>query len=402
MGFYYHNFLKDLQKEVKKKKKCGRMVVTSQVGLIPERKRNRKTGSYSLKQQRKGVFFMQTIQMLKTLCQAPGVSGAEEKALEAAEKICKELGECSRTVHKSLVCEVMAPEQGRPHLLLDAHIDEIGLTVTHIEKDGFLRVAQCGGVDRRLVMASPVVVHTENGDFPGVIEGKPEYLQSGEKKNPKLDEIWVDVGMSGEEATEKIALGSKITFVGDFTELENGRVSSKALDDRCCCAAIIKAAEQIKAYWKENHLEPMGLTVLLSSQEETGGLGALRAAFSVCPTHAIVVDVTFGTTPEIADKHCGDLNKGPMVGMGAVLSRRMARDLIAAGKEEQIPHQIEAMGGGGTGTNADGIVKAAQGVETCCVSIPLRYMHTPIETIAVEDVDNTANLIAAYAKKIGR
>ena len=79
MGFYYHNFLKDLQKEVKKKKKCGRMVVTSQVGLIPERKRNRKTGSYSLKQQRKGVFFMQTIQMLKTLCQAPGVSGAEEK-----------------------------------------------------------------------------------------------------------------------------------------------------------------------------------------------------------------------------------------------------------------------------------------------------------------------------------
>ncbi len=345
---------------------------------------------------------METIQMLKTLCQVPGVSGAEEQALQTAEEICKTLGKCSHTVHKSLVCEVMPAQQGRPHLLLDAHIDEIGLTVTHIEEGGFLRVAQCGGVDRRLVLASAVVVHTEQGDFPGVVEGEPEHVQSGEKKNPKLDEVWVDVGMTQEEAKEKIALGSKITFVGPFTEMENGRVSSKAMDDRCCCVAIIKAAEQIKAYWTENHLEPMGLTVLLSSQEETGGLGAATAAFDIRPTQAIAVDVSFGTTPEIADKHCGDLNKGPMIGIGATLSRKMSKGLIAAAKEDNIPYQAEVMGGGHTGTNADGIVTAADGIETCCVSVPLRYMHTPIETISVEDVDQTANLIAAYAKRIGR
>ena len=101
---------------------------------------------------------METIQMLKTLCQANGVAGCEDGALTAAETICKDLGPCRRTVHNSLICEVMKGKEGAAHLLLDAHIDEIGLTVTHIEDNGFLRVAQCGGVDRRLVMASPVVV----------------------------------------------------------------------------------------------------------------------------------------------------------------------------------------------------------------------------------------------------
>lgn len=340
---------------------------------------------------------METIQMLKTLCQANGVAGGEEKALEAAEEICKGLGKCSRTVHKSLVCEVMPAQEGRPHLLLDAHIDEIGLTVTHIEDNGFLRVAQCGGVDRRLVMASPVVVHSEKGDFPGVIGSVPPHIQSGETKNPKIDEIWVDVGMDGDEAKANIELGDKLSFVGPFTEMENSLISSKAHDDRCCCVAIIKAAEQIKAYWEQHNLEPIGLSVLLSSQEETGGLGAQTASFAANPTQAIVVDVTFGTTPEIADRHCGDLNKGAMIGMGATLSRRMARKLIEVGKEQDIPYQVEVMGGGHTGTNADGIVKVGAGIETCCVSIPLRYMHTPIETISVQDVDNTAKLIAAYA-----
>ena len=103
---------------------------------------------------------MQTIQMLRQLTQVDGVAGGEDRALAVAQEICENLGECSRTIQKSLVCQVMPPQEGRPHLLLDAHIDEIGLTVTHIEDNGFLRVGQAGGVDRRLLMASQVVVHT--------------------------------------------------------------------------------------------------------------------------------------------------------------------------------------------------------------------------------------------------
>lgn len=337
---------------------------------------------------------METVQMLKTLCQTGGVSGEEERALEAAEKICADLGRCSRTVHKSMVCEVMEAQSGGLHLLLNAHIDEIGLTVTHIEESGFLRVAQVGGVDRRSVMGSPVVVHTKNGNLSGVVGS----IQDGENKNPTIDNIWVDVGMDAEEVKQKIELGDKISFVGAFRELENGMVSSKALDDRSGCVAVIKAAQKIKAYWSEHQLSPIGLTVLLSSQEETGGLGAATASFGICPTEAIVVDVTFGTTPEIADKHVSELGKGPAIGMGATLSRRMSKELAAVAKEEKIPYQIEVMGGGHTGTDADGIVEAGQGIESCCISIPERYMHTPIEVVSTEDVDAVAELIFAYAK----
>ena len=345
---------------------------------------------------------METMQMLEQLCQVYGVSGGEDVALAEAEKICTPLGKCHRTVHKSLICEVMEAKEGRPHLVLNAHIDEIGLTVTHIEEDGFLRTAQCGGIDRRLVLGSAVVVHGDHGDYPGVIGSLPAHVQSGDKKNPQISEIWIDVGMDGKEAKEKIALGSKISFVGPLTPMENNTVSSKALDDRCGCVAVIKAAAQIKEYWEKENMAPMGLTLLLSSQEETGGVGAHTGAYEVMPTQAIVVDVTFGTTPEIADQHCGDLNKGPMIDVGATLSRRMGRELIAAAKEENIPYQVEVNGGGHTGTDADGIVTVASGIESCCVSIPLRYMHTPIETISTVDVDNTANVIAAYAKRIVR
>ena len=152
---------------------------------------------------------MQTIEMLKSLCQANGVSGAEENALAVAEQLCEGLGACHRTVHKSLVCQVMPPQQGRPHLLLDAHIDEIGLVVTYIEEGGFLRVGQAGGVDRRLVMGSPVVVHAKSGDIPGVVGSVPPHIQSGEKKNPQIDEIWIDTGLdekrSGSRSTSATA-----------------------------------------------------------------------------------------------------------------------------------------------------------------------------------------------------
>ena len=188
---------------------------------------------------------MQTIEMLKSLCQANGVSGAEENALAVAEQLCEGLGACHRTVHKSLVCQVMPPQQGRPHLLLDAHIDEIGLVVTYIEEGGFLRVGQAGGVDRRLVMGSPVVVHAKSGDIPGVVGSVPPHIQSGEKKNPQIDEIWIDTGLDEKEVREQIDLGDSISFVGPFTQLLGGLVSSKAFDDRCCCVAVIFARELI-------------------------------------------------------------------------------------------------------------------------------------------------------------
>ena len=251
-------------------------------------------------------------------------------------------------------------------------------------------------------MVSPVVVHAKSGDIPGVVGSVPPHIQSGEKKNPQIDEIWIDTGLDEKEVREQIDLGDSISFVGPFTQLLGGLCSSKAFDDRCCCVAVIQAAQLIRDYWRENHLKPMGLTVLLSSQEETGGLGALTASFAIAPTQAIAVDVTFGSTPEIADHHVPLVGKGPAVGTGSILSRKMAKAIMAAAQEEGIGYQVEVLSGRGTGTNADSIVKTRAGVESACVSIPLRYMHTPIEVIDPKDVENTARLLAAYAKKLGR
>lgn len=335
---------------------------------------------------------METLTLLEQLCQCYGVSGDEGEATATARKVCNKLGDCSVTPHGSLVCKIREAKPGQPHLMLNAHIDEIGMIVTAIDDKGFLKVAKCGGVDRRLLMASPVKVHTGKEVFHGVIGSIPPHLQTGDKKNPKIEEAYIDVGFTKKQAEEMIPLGSRVSFEGPFTKLEGGLVSSKALDDRCGCVAVILAAEQMKAAGGD-----YGLTLMLSTQEETGGPGAKTAAFASRPTECIVVDVTFGTTPEIEEHHCGKLKAGPMIGKGAILDRKLSNRLEQAAKEKQIPYQIEVMGSH-TGTDADGIVTAAEGIPCASIGIPLRYMHTPVEVISVEDVENTVKLIAAYGE----
>ena len=187
-------------------------------------------------------------------------------------------------------------------------------------------------------MASQVVVHTAQGDLPGVVGSVPPHIQSGEKKNPTVDEIWIDVGMDGQQAKEKIDLGSKISFVGPFTEMAGGLVSSKAFDDRCCCVAIIKAAEMIKNDWKKNHLEPIGLTVLLSAQEEKPAVWAPEPQPSPCirPRQSWWMS-PLAPQPEIADKHVPSVGKGPAIGMGAILSRKMSKELVQQLRRKRSP-----------------------------------------------------------------
>lgn len=335
---------------------------------------------------------MQTIQILKQLCQSFGVAGQEQEAVACAGQLCQQLGELSSTPHGSLICRIHPPREGGVHLMLNAHIDEIGLLVTHIEDSGFLRVDRCGGVDRRLLAASPVVVHTPQGELPGVIAVPAEHLEEGTPKNLTLRQVCVDVGLTGEEARARIPLGSRISFAGPFTQLQNGLVSGKALDDRCGCAAIVLAGEQLRRQGAD-----FGLSLMFSTQEETSALGSATAAWALRPTHSIVVDVTFADAPGLGEFHCGKLGSGPMVGMSALLSREMAKGLLQTAQQQEIPCQVEVMGGGHTGTDADSIAPSREGVCTCCLSIPQRNMHTPVEIVSAADVENTAKLIAEYA-----
>ncbi len=329
--------------------------------------------------------------LIKELTRPVGVSGDEG---EAAKTACDLLDAYGTTVTDALgnvICTVKAPKEGSPHILLDAHLDQIGLIVQSVDEKGFVHVTNCGGIDRRVLMASDVTVYGTKPLF-GVICSSPPHLSADgdSKKAPKLEDIAIDVGLTAQQAQQTISPGDRVTLAGRVDTLIGGQVVSQALDDRVSCAAILRCL----ALLKDKDI-PCGLSVLFSTREEVGGQGAATGAFSVRPTEAIVVDVSYAYTPDSPRHKCGDMGKGPMIGIAPVLSRTLSTHLCELAKRENIPYQVEVMDGV-TGTNADRIVVSRSGVLTGMVSIPIKYMHTPIETVCPDDVEHSARLIAAY------
>lgn len=324
-----------------------------------------------------------------------GVTGCENE-LGAAEFAAQQLGrfgEVSTTPLGSVVCTVRKPKPNTPHILLDAHLDEIGLTVASVGEKGFVRVGPRGGIDRRLMAASPVTIHTGSRSVHGVVCSTPPHLSgNAEKINPKIEDLWVDIGLDEEAARKAVSPGDIITIDSHPRALLGGLVSGKALDDRAGCVSLLAALD----FLGDAPLD-CGLTVCFSSMEEVGGQGAKTAAYQIAPSHAIVVDVSFAHTPDARKDKCGELRKGPMIGFSPALDRAMSHRLTEIARANDIPYQYEVMGGQ-TGTNADEILTVRGGVKCALLSVPQKYMHTPIEVVAVQDVENTGRLIADYLK----
>jgi endoglucanase len=342
---------------------------------------------------------MDTKKLLLDFSAKTGVAGREGEAAAFGREILSRFGKTRVSPLGSVICEVSEPQENAPHILLDAHIDELGLIVTYIEEEGFLRVAAVGGVDRRLLLASPVTVYGREA-IKGVVCSIPPHLNKEKDggKNKKPDEIYIDIGAeSREEAANLARPGDIVTLDSRPRELLNGLVSAKAIDDRAGCAAIIKALEYL-----ELDKTPLncGLTAVFSAMEEVGGQGARTAAYEIVPTHAVAIDMSFAYTPDSRKDQTGELRKGPMIGFAPILEHDISERLCALAEEQGIPYQREVMGGR-TGTNADAIAVSRGGVRTALLSVPQKYMHTPIEAVAVEDVENTARLIAAYVRELG-
>lgn len=337
---------------------------------------------------------MQTVELLKQLAQSRGVSGMEQPAAETAAALLKEYTNEVRTDPMGSVSAVIRP--GSPLVLLDAHIDEIGLVVSYIGENGFLKAASVGGVDRRLLIAQEVIILSET-PVEGVIASRPPHLLTAEeeKKVPKVEDLWIDTGFSKQELEKRVCLGDRILLKADFHELLAGRVCSKALDDRAGVAAVLKALEFLKG----EELS-CGLAVSFTSQEELGCLGAKTSAYTIHPDLAVTVDVSFAHTPDAPEHKCGKMGEGTMIGIAPTLDRGVSDVLTRLAKENDIPYQLEVMGGL-TSTNADSITVSRGGVKCGLLSIPLRYMHTPIETIEVADVESTARLLAEFVRKAG-
>lgn len=328
-------------------------------------------------------------ELLFALCSAAGTPGAEGDVAQVAKKALEPY--CEVTIdHMGNVIAFMGDKQSQRQVMLDAHLDQVGLIVTRIDEDGFLRVAPCGGVDRRVLPGAPVTVYGKER-ITGIVCCLPPHLieDDGNTVEP-VDKMMVDIGLSRDEAEQRVALGDRIIVHGFPRSLLHHRVTSAALDDRAGCAAVIRCAQLLKD-------KPLtcGLTLLLSSREETGSQGAKTGTFRVFPTEAIAVDVTFADQPGVPVHKCGNLGKGPMIGVSPILDKEMQNKLLHIAKDEEIPYQIEVMGGS-TGTNADAISVTQTGVPTALISIPLRYMHTPVEVIDLADIEHTAKLMASY------
>lgn len=334
------------------------------------------------------------VELAKALTCVAGVAGREHPAVETALPYLRPLGEVSVSPLGSVSCTVCNGETSGPHVLLEAHLDRIGLVVSRLEENGFLRFANVGGFDRRLLPAAPVTVHADSGDFCGVIASVPPHLSDENDAPLKIEELVIDTGFSTAKAKELFRPGDIVTLDSSFLTLAGGRIACAAMDDRIGCVAVLAAAEELKK--SEINCR---VTVLFSSQEETGGHGARTSAFALHPSEAIAVDVSFGAGFGAPAAKCGKMGDGTMIGIAPVLNRPMTRKLTELAEKFDIPYQVEVMGGG-TGTDADVIAIAAGGVKTALLSIPLLNMHTVVETVAVEDVISTARLMVEYVKEV--
>jgi endoglucanase len=283
--------------------------------------------------------------------------------------------------------------EGRPSVLIDAHIDEIGMICTYIDDEGFIVPGNVGGMDYRILPAMRVTVHGKK-DISGVVAAVPPHLSSGTEVHKNMDNIRIDTGLDVDELRQLVPPGSTISFDTAFRPLLGSRVTGKALDNRICAAALIRFASLVK----DEDL-PCNVTLLFSTAEEIGHRGAVTACFECRPDIALAVDTSFAVAPGEDPKKCGIMGKGVMIGISPVLSREISSMLMDIASENGISFQTEVMCGM-TGTNADSFSVTGKGAKTCTCSIPVRSMHTPAETADISDIESTALLLAEFVRRI--
>lgn len=331
---------------------------------------------------------MTTTELCFFLAAADGTSGDETAAAKAAQTL---LSPYMKTEIDALGNLRGSCGSGPIKILLDAHIDRIGLVVRCIDEKGFLLVEAVGGVDPRVLVGSEVIVMGEQA-LPGVICSTPPHLMTQAQKEAGVEirQLAVDIGMTKDEAAACVAVGDRILFAPNQYRLLGARIVGSGFDDRCGVAALVKTVQAVS-----DRLHRCTLLVQCSVQEEVGGSGARTAAFQSDIDYAIVVDVGFGADPYCSKTETIDLGKGPSIGIAPVLDRGLTRDLVRVANENGIPYQHDVMNGR-SGTNADQIQISRGGVKTALLSIPLRSMHTPVEVIDTTDVDRTADLLTAF------
>ncbi len=336
--------------------------------------------------------------LLQSLLTATGPSGHEGDPACVWRETCQEFADevGSDTVGSSFA-RVGGTGGGRS-LVVVGHIDEIGLHVSHIDEAGFLRIGDVGGWDAVVLVGQRVRLSTRGGPITGVIGRKPIHLMKGDdrKQAPETKDLHIDIGAKdGEEARRLVRIGDVAVIEAGPVELRHDRIISRALDNRVGCFIAAQAARIVA----ERGRAAGDVTALAVAQEETSFGGSRTSAFAHDPDVAIVVDLTFATDQpgiELGQITKSELGSGPVIARGTTLHPLVFEQLHDAAEAETIPFTVESLGRA-TGTDADAIHLSRSGVPTGLVSVPCRYMHSPVEMVSLADIEAAARLIAAFA-----
>lgn len=306
--------------------------------------------------------------------------------------------EVATDLHGNLIA---VKNPGAPvRVMLAGHCDQIGLIVQYIDAEGFLYVLSLGGWDPQILVGQRMCVWTDSGPIPAVIARKPIHLLTEEERKqvPKLKDLWLDIGAKDKaEAETMVRIGDPVTVELEYREMRNQRVICPAMDDKCGLWVVMEALRRVD----KSRLQ-CSLYAVSTVQEEVGLRGARTSAFGIDPQVGIAVDVTHATDcPTIEKKQEGDvcLGKGPVIYRGPNMNPRLVTRLIDVAKSAEIAHQLAA-DGRPTGTDANAIQITRGGVATALVSIPNRYMHSPVEMISLDDMDRAADLLARLAESV--
>jgi len=340
-----------------------------------------------------------TLDLFKKVLQTPSPSGYETPLQSVIRDYASGFAdEVSTDVHGNVIA-VKNPGAAR-RVMLAGHCDQIGLIVQHIDENGFLYVQPIGGWDPVVLVGQRMSVWSAEGPVFGVIARKPIHLITEEERSkaPKIKDLWLDIGAADKEEAEKmVRIGDAVTVELQYREMPNNRVVSPAMDDKCGMWVVIEALRRAD----KNKLN-CALYAVSTVQEEIGLRGAQTSAFGIDPHVGVAVDVTFATDcPSIEKKEEGDisLGKGPVISRGPNFNPKVVKQLIDTAEAAELPYQLAAAGKP-PGTDARAIQVSRAGVATGLISIPNRYMHSPVELISLDDIDWAADLLARFAESI--
>lgn len=343
----------------------------------------------------------ESLKFLRTLINTPSPSGFETRGQRVWLDYAKRYAEATETdAYGNAVAWLN--KGGSPRLMLAAHADEIAMTVNFINSDGFIYVRRVGGIDPAITKAQRVNIHTRSGPIRGVVGNVAPHLMrgEGEPKLPKIHDLFIDIGVSSRKEAEKLVrIGDPITLVDEFEMLRGDLAVARAFDNRIGTFAVAETLRLLRDSVRTLKAE---ICAVSNIQEEVGCLGARQIAYTLKPDAALVVDVTHATDyPTVSQAQHGDIKmgKGPAITHGGPNHAEVVARLEKVAAEEKIALQHEAISST-SGTDTDAIFWTRGGIPSALISLPNRYMHSPVEVVSLKDLEQIPQLMAAFARSL--